>query len=143
MWISFHGLILGIEGPCLGVDHDQRIIDDCAFEYVMKDREWGVGDLAYGGAVRYTVGVKQPIGGILTPADIYFTALVAFYRARVEQVIARLKKHQWCHTPFRSSFALLCVHHNISSVMTALEIRREIEAGQPLFEVIGPWPHNI
>ena len=93
--------------------------------------------------MRYTVGVKQPIGGILTPADIYFTALVAFYRARVEQVIARLKKHQWCHTPFRSSFALLCAHHNISSVMTALEIRREIEAGRPLFEVIGPWPHNI
>ena len=90
-----------------------------------------------------SAGELGAIGGILTPADIYFTALVAFYRARVEQVIARLKKHQWCHTPFRSSFALLCVHHNISSVMTALEIRREIEAGQPLFEVIGPWPHNI
>ena len=81
VWISFHGLILGVEGPCLGVDHDARIIEDCAHKYIMRPNEWGLGDLAYGGAARYTVGIKEQAGVALHRQDVYWTALVAFYRA--------------------------------------------------------------
>ena len=94
-------------------------------------------------AKHYTVGVKQQPGELLEPVDVYWTALVGFYRARVEQVIERLKKHMWCQTVFRGSYELLVVHHTISSVMCALEIRHEVEASKPLFKVVGPWAHNI
>ena len=143
VWIAFHGLILAIEGPCLGIDHDQRIIDDCNTKYPLRPREWGLGDLAYGGATRYLVGRKESQDAPLTPFDVYWNALIGFYRGRVEIVIAQLKKHAWAQQVFRGSFKSLVIHHNISSIMTALEIRQEILAGRPPFEVVGPWPHNI
>lgn len=143
VWIAFHGLILALEGPCLGVDHDQKIIDDCNAKYPMRPTEWGMGDLAYGGAVRYLVGRKDSADAPITQFDIYWNALIGFYRSRVEIVIARLKKHGWCQQVFRGRFDTLCMHHHISSIMTALEIRQEILAGRPQFEVIGPWPHGI
>ena len=99
--------------------------------------------MAYGGAARYICGVKETVGHPITQLDAYWTALIGFYRARVEQVIARLKRHQWCQQVFRGSFSSLVQHHTVTSVFTALAIRREIESGHPLFEVIGPWPHQF
>ena len=86
LWMAFHGLPLGVE-LCLGVPHDMGIMGETGHRYPMRLREWGMGDLAYGGAERYTVGVKSSAGHAVTKLDVYWTALVGFYRARVEQVL--------------------------------------------------------
>ena len=72
-----------------------------------------------------------------------WNSIIAFYRSRVEIVIACLKKHEWCKTPFRGSFKSLTTYNEIRNVLTAVEIRREIEKGEPMFEVCGPWPHDF
>ena len=142
LWMAFHGLILGLELD-VGVNHDMRILDDCTHRYLMRNNEWGLGDLAYGGAPRYLCGVKESANSPINDLDAYCTALIAFYRARVEQVIARLKRHAWCQQVFRGSYEMLVVHFKITGALTALSIKRQILAGKPLFEVVGPWPHNI
>ena len=112
----------------------------------MRNNEWGLGDLAYGGApTRYLcgAGVKESANFPINDLDAYWTALIAFYGARVEQVIARLKRHAWCQQVFRGSYEMLVVHFKITSALTALSIKRQFLAGKPLFEVVGPWPHNI
>jgi hypothetical protein len=91
--------------------------------------------------------------------DEYWKSLVAFYRARVEKVISRIKSHQWyvapnlsfamclaehrCQQVFRGSFETFVVLSEIAVVLTSLEIRREIESGKPMFEVVGPWKHSF
>jgi hypothetical protein len=44
-----------------------------------------------------------------------------------------------------SGAPLNMVHHTITGALTAMTImiKREILSGKPLFEVVGPWPHNI
>lgn len=142
LWMAFHGLIVGLELD-VGVNHDMRILTDCTHRYPMRCNEWGLGDLAYGGAPRYLCGVKASASHPINELDAYWTALVAFYRARVEQVIARLKRHAWCQQVFRGSYEMLMVHHTITGALTAMAIKQDILSGKPLFEVVGPWPHNI
>ena len=52
-----------------------------------------------------------------------------------------MKNHGWMDSTFRGSFTTLVTLNEITVVFTALEIRREIEAGKPMFEVCGPWDH--
>ena len=73
--------------------------------------------------------------------DTFWNTIISHYRGRVELVIAKLKKHAWCKTAFRGRYASLCAFNEITTVMTALEIRRKIEEGNPMFEVCGPWTH--
>lgn len=68
---------------------------------------------------------------------------MAFYRSRVEIVIARLKRDAWCQQVFRGSFELLVALSEITVIMTAMQMKREFEAGKCMFEVVGPWPHRI
>jgi hypothetical protein len=104
--------------------------------------EWGLGDLAYGGEERMLCSRKNE-GGVWTVLDEYWKSLVAFYRARVEKVISRMKKHTWCQAVFRGSYATFVVLNEISVVLTTLEIKREFEQGKPMFEVVGPWKHSF
>ena len=125
-----------------GVDHDMEILKACRDKYRMLPGEWGLGDLAYGGAQRYLCGRKNE-GGDWDFFDEFWNALIGFYRARVEKVIARLKNHEWCQRVFRGSYETLVAHSELTVVMTALEIRREFEANKPMFEVLGPWQHTF
>ena len=78
-----------------------------------------------------------------TEFGTFWKSLISFYRGRVEIVIAKLKKHAWCKTAFRGSYKALShvVYMEIVVAMTALEIRRNLERGESVFEVCGPWPH--
>ena len=105
----------------------------------MDPGEWGFGDLAYEGAERMTVGIKAP--GCVA-AEIW-TNFVAWVRARVEIVIALLKSHAWCQTTFRGRYKSLLIYQEIQVVMTALRIRRNLEAGRCMFDVSGPWRHQF
>ena len=105
----------------------------------MKPGEWGFGDLAYGGAERMTVGIKSP----QTALDEMWTSFVAWVRARVEIVIAKLKNHAWCQVSFRGRYDSLVTYNEICVVMTALEIRRSLEKGKCMFDVSGPWRHRF
>jgi hypothetical protein len=142
IWIAFHGLPLALE-MTLGKPHDMKILEESCHRYPMKPKEWGLGDLAYVGAERHLCGIKDSEQHPITQLDVYWNAIIAFYRARVEQVIARFKRHQWSQQVFRGSYESLVMHFEITAVMTTLRIRREIKEGRPLFEVVGPWPHNI
>ena len=53
-----------------------------------------------------------------------WNSIIAFYRSRVEIVIARLKKHEWCKTPFRGSFKSLTTYNinEIRNVLTAAQL---------------------
>jgi hypothetical protein len=105
-----------------------------------------MGDLAYIGCERITTGGKIPISINQSPLDffdIYWTNLVAFYRARVEIVIARVKRDAWLQQVFRGSFALLVAFSEITAVTTAMQLKREFEEGKCMFEVVGPWPHQF
>jgi hypothetical protein len=108
--------------------------------------EWGLGDLAYGGCERMLCGCKAPTSINQAPVDHfskYWTSLVAFYRARVEIVIARLKRDAWCQQVFRGSFELLVALSEVTVVMTAMQMKREFDQGKCMFEVVGPWPHRF
>ena len=126
-------------GPHFGVDHDKKIWDDTQNVLQMEPGEWGFGDLAYVGAARMTVGIKSPT----CTADEVWTNFVAWVRARVESVIALLKSHGWCQTTFRGRYHSLLEYQEISVVMTALRIRRNLEKGKCMFDVSGPWRHRF
>ena len=76
-----------------------------------------------------------------TQFDTFWNSLISFYRGHVEIVIAKLTKHAWCKTAFRGSYKALVAYMEIAVVMTALEMRRGLEAGESMFEVCVPWPH--
>ena len=81
---------------------------------------------------------------IWTAGDEFLNNLIAFYRARVERVIARIKNHAWCECDFRGSYEKLCMLYDIAVIGTALEIRMEFELDSKVaFEVVGPWPHTF
>jgi hypothetical protein len=148
-------------GPHAGIDHDMEKRKQFREKYpllpgnglrssIMLVRqlnrlcagEWGLGDLAYGGEERILCSRKNE-GGTWTTMDEYWKSLVGFYRARVEKVISRIKNHQWCQQVFRGSLEMFVVLNELSVVLTTLEIRREFQNGQPMFEVIGPWKHSF
>lgn len=138
--IGLNGLIYAHVGPCLGVDHDSRLYTDHVQDYPLLPGEWGLGDLAYISQDRMLCGVKPAV----TEFDLFWNSFIAFYRSRVERVIAKLKNHAWCQTVFRGKFKLLCAFNEISVVQTALELRRDFELdGKLAFEVVGPWRHNF
>ena len=105
--------------------------------------------MAYGSCTRVLTGRKKPTAAALANGarawsmeDEFMIHLIAFYRGRVEAVIARMKKHAWCHTPFRGEFLLFNAFFDVSTLMTALEINLEFqEDNKPMFEVVGPWRH--
>ena len=69
---------------------------------------------------------------------------IAFYRARVESVIHRIKNHGWCETAFRGTYEMFVALHDIAVLMTTLEIRLDFEIDNTvMFEVVGPWPHTF
>ena len=140
--IGLTGLILHDQMD-LGVDNDDTIMDDIIANadsgWDVEPGEWGLGDKAYIAIERMLCANKPE----QTQFDTLWNSIIAFYRSRVEIVIARLKKHEWCKTPFRGSFKSLTTYNEIRNVLTALEIRREIEKGEPMFEVCGPWPHDF
>ena len=109
----------------------------------MRPGEWGLGDLAYGGEERRLCGVKESDDHPLTKLDVYWNSLIGFYRARVEQVISKLKRHEWSQSVFRGSFEMLMVHFKITGITTTLSIKRKILNGNPPFEVVGPWEHDF
>ena len=112
--------------------------------YPMYDGEMALGDLIYGGCPGVLCGRKHPTHANQarwTMRDAMWNTLISHYRARVETVIHRLKNHGWMDSTFRGSFTTLVTLNEITVVFTALEIRREIEAGKPMFEVCGPWDH--
>ena len=78
-----------------------------------------------------------------TEFDTSRNSLISFYRGCVEIVIAKPKKHAWCKTAFRGSYKALVAYMEIAVVMTALEIRRNSERGESMFEVCGPCPHKF
>ena len=85
-------------------------------------------------------GVKPCV----TEWDVFWNSFIAFYRARVERVIAKLKSHGWCQVAFRGSYKSLCTLNEIAVVATALELRRDFELeGRVAFEVSGPWQHDF
>jgi hypothetical protein len=140
--IGLHGLPLAHTGPHSGPDHDMEKYRQFRHKYPLRRNEWGFGDLAYGGAQRYLTGRKNE-GDIWTTFDEYWNSLISFYRARIEKVISRIKAHSWCQQVFRGNFELFVALQEISVVLASLEIRREFEAGTPMFEVIGPWRHSF
>ena len=81
----------------------------------------------------------------VTHFGTFWNSIIPFYMGRVEVVIARSKRHAWCHTAFRGRFKSLCAFNEITTVMTAIEvrirIRRKMASGKPMFEVCGPWKH--
>jgi hypothetical protein len=148
--IAFWGGIVACSGPEAGVDHDVRIWDDtrAQFPTTCRPGEWGLGDLAYISCERVLTGRKRPIPGSGLPAwsehDEYMKNLIAHYRARVENVIRRVKSHEWCRQIFRGSFKLFTALFDISVIGMALEIRREFELDRKsMFEVVGPWQHRF
>ena len=105
-----------------------------------------MGDLAYIGSERISTGRKTPTSineAPLTHFDIYWTNLISFYRARVEIVIARLKRDAWAQQVFRGSFQLLVAFSEITAVTTTMQMKREFDEGKCMFEVVGPWPHQF
>jgi hypothetical protein len=144
LYIGFHGLIVAHVGPCGGTECDVKIWKDAYHKYPMYPGEMALGDKIYGGCPQVLCGKKIPTHRsqpALTVEDRVFNELVSHYRARVEIVINRLKNHNWCKSTFRGSLTMMGTFMEIAVVFTALEIRREIEAGQVMFEVVGPWPH--
>ena len=107
--------------------------------FELEDGELGLGDKAYCGRQQILCGIKPE----QTEFDTFWNSLISFYRGRVEIVIAKLKKHAWCKTAFRGSYKALMAYMEIAVnvVMTALKIRRNLEKGEAMFEVCGPWPH--
>ena len=115
-------------------------------ESVVVADEWGLGGLAYGSSERILCGRKRPTSvnqPVWVQLDEYWNNLIAFYRARVEKVISQIKCHGWAKDTFRGPYAMLVALNEASIVMTALQIKRDFEAGHCIFEVVGPWPHNI
>jgi len=150
--IGLHGLILK-HSAHLGMQNDTVIMDTIMEEdgradcddgdeeamWELEEGEWGLGDKAYCGIRQMLCGNKPEE----TEFDTFWNSLVSFYRGRVEIVIAKLKKHAWCKTAFRGSYKALVAYMEIAVVMTALEIRRNLEKGESMFEVCGPWPHKF
>lgn len=142
--ITFWGGILACTGPHCGVDHDKRIWDDTQHQFPTLNGEWGLGDLAYESAARILTGKKHMEGEPWLERDEFMRSLIAHYRARVENVIRRIKCDAWCQNTFRGRYKLLVAFFNISVIMAAMEIRDEFEIdNQPMFEVVGPWPHKF
>ena len=86
-----------------------------------------------------TVGIKAPT----CAADELWTNFVAWVRARVENVITLLKSHGWSQTTFRGGYRSLLAYLEITVVMAALRIRRNLEKGKCMFDVSGPWRHRF
>ena len=118
-----------------GDDHE-----DAYATWEIEEGEWGLGDKAYCGIQQKNLMLcsNKPEE---TQFDTSWNSLISFYRGHMEIVIAKLKKHTWCKTAFRGSYKSLVAYMEIAVVMTALEIRRGLEAGESMFEVCGPWPH--
>ena len=147
--ITFWGGIVGYSGLHLGVDHDFRILQDTEDKFPILPGEWRLGDLAYQHALRCLAGRTRPNARqhnlpAWTPVDDFLKEFIAFYRARVESVIHRVKNHGWCKTEFRGSFEMLNTLNNIAVLVTALEIRLDFELDDKfMFECVGPWPHTF
>jgi len=86
---------------------------------------------------------SQPGWNLLPISWCCVATLAAPNLGRWLQVIARFKRHQWSQQVFRGSFEMLMVHFKITAITTTLYIWRQILKGEPLFEVVGPWPHDI
>ena len=145
--IGMHGCVHGHTGLHLGVDHDARMRADHETKYPRKPGEWQIGDLGYVGCEGMLYGCKRPTHNSQAVWDVdseFWTNLIAFYRARVENVINQMKSHAWAKTPFRGSYETMALYHKISLVMTALEIRDNFETTNlSRFEVVGPWRHTF
>ena len=97
MVLAFHGLILA-ETLHFGVDHYDHAWDDVVDDgdIVMMPDEWGLGDKAY-----INIGCEQMLAGRkpeVTHFGTFWNSIIPFYMGRVEVVIARSKRHAWCHT---------------------------------------------
>ena len=62
----------------------------------------------------------------------------------MEIVIKRIKNAGWCQSIFRGSEELFTHLFDITTMMTALEIRLQFDEDQKvMFEVVGPWDHTF
>ena len=113
----------------------------------MEPGEWGLGDLAYQHCRRILSGRTRPTHPsqpAWSEADEFMKSLISFYRARVENVINRVKNHGWCEAEFRGTYCMFVALHDIAVIATALEIRLDFELDQKvMFETVGPWPHTF
>jgi len=146
--IAFWGGIVACTGPHCGVDHDRRIWRETRHLFPMHRGEWGLGDLAYEKCPRVLTSRKHPAPGTnarpWAPRDEFMKNLIAHYRARVENVIFRLKNHAWCQRTFRGRFKMFVALNDITTHLTALEIKDDFLLDhRPMFSVVGPWPHDF
>ena len=87
-----------------------------------------MGDLGYVGCEGFLYGCKHPAHQVQAAWDIdteFLTNLVAFYRARVENVISQVKAHAWAQAPFRGGFEAMAMYYDISLTLTALELKHQ------------------
>ena len=85
------------------MDHDARLMRDMRSYFPREQGEWHMGDLGYVGCEGFLYGCKHPAHQVQAAWDIdteFLTNLVAFYRARVENVISQVKAHAWAQAPF-------------------------------------------
>ena len=136
---AFHGVIL-LQTLELGVDNDHRTAEELIEQedWVLEDWEWGLGDKAFIAIERVLAGIKPERSHF----DSFWNKIISHYRARGEIVIAKLKSHGWCKTAFRGRWKSLVAYNEIATVTTALEIKRKLHEGKPMFEVVGPWEHD-
>ena len=145
MGIGFTGCIHGDSGLHLGVDHDMRMRADMESYFPREPGEWHLGDLGYVGADGILYPPKRPTHNAQEHWDIdseFMSHIIAFYRSRVENVIAQVKAHAWARTPFRGRFENMTLYYNIALCLTALQIKHQfLTSNLSRFEVVGPWRH--
>ena len=71
--------------------------------------EWALGDLACEHCENVLTSRTRPAmthvnAPLWTEAVEFYKHFIAFYHARVESVIHRVKSHAWCAAPFRGSY---------------------------------------
>ena len=129
------------------MDHDARLMRDMRSYFPREQGEWHMGDLGYVGCEGFLYGCKHPAHQVQAAWDIdteFLTNLVAFYRARVENVISQVKAHAWAQAPFRGGFEAMAMYYEISLTLTALELKHQfLTTNLTRFEVVGPWAHSF
>jgi len=115
--------------------YDGHIFYNTLNQHQMFDWELWLGDGHYIGVPQLLAPFRRDHN--LSNHEIAYNAIHAFYRARVEQCIRRIKIHSMFTNEYRGSWEVLYWSMKIIVHTTNVEQRF-----RPKYALVGPWLHS-
>ena len=105
-------------------------------EHPVQDWEFILGDKHYSMLEEMITPYRQPNRGHQTDEEYYISAIISFYRARIEHVNHRIEVHPSMKMIWSSSVGRLRDYATVLIYMTNIELKLALK-----YHPLGPWPH--